>query len=318
MTTEPTGAGSGTPVESFADRRNGPSDQPATESRHTRPDGPPALLIEGVQVRFGGRLALDVESMAIPAGKIVGIVGANGAGKTTLFDVISGFINADRGSVRLDGTTELLGRPPEYRAKVGIGRSFQEAGMFGSMTVAETVATALHHRLGTPSVISAALGMPWARRREREIAREAEELIARIGLEPFYDKLINELSTGTRRIVDLACALAQRPRVLLLDEPGSGVAQSEIDSLRVLIRQIREQLDCTLVVIEHDIPLLRGISDVMFALEVGKVISFGTPDEVLTDPGVVAAYLGTDETAIARSGTATGRRAACGSGAGGK
>jgi len=269
----------------------------------------PALLAEGVQVRFGGRLALDVDTMAIPAGQIVGIVGANGAGKTTLFDVISGFVAADRGSVKLDGTTELLGRAPEYRAKVGIARSFQEASLFGSMTLVETISVALHHQVGASSALSAALGTPWARRSERRIAQAADELIERVGLTPYYDKMIRELSTGTRRIVDLACALAQQPKVLLLDEPGAGVAQSEIEPLRALIRYIQEHLGCTLVVIEHDIPLLRGISDVMFALEVGRVISYGTPDEVLTDPHVVAAYLGTDQTAIGRSGAA-GRRAA--------
>jgi ABC-type branched-subunit amino acid transport system ATPase component len=261
-----------------------------------------ALEIRGVRVTYGGIVALDVDEMAIPRGQIVGIVGANGAGKTTLLDVISGFTVADRGSVLLDGEKELRKTAPSSRAKRGISRSFQGAELFASMTVAETVRAGLHHRLGSASVFGAALGAPWTRRRERAIVREADTLIEQMGLLSFYDKLIGELSTGTRRIVDLTCALAQQPRVLLLDEPGSGVAQSEIDALRKLILQIRDSVGCTLVVVEHDIPLLRSISDLMFALEAGRVIARGSADEVLSDPAVIAAYLGTDQTAIARSG----------------
>jgi ABC-type branched-subunit amino acid transport system ATPase component len=267
-----------------------------------------ALVISGVRVTYGGIVALDVEEMAIPRGQVVGIVGANGAGKTTLLDVISGFTVADCGSVLLDGESEILGKAPSRRAKLGIARSFQGAELFSSMTVADTVRAALHQRLGSPSVFGAAVGAPWTRRRERAIAREADALVEQMGLLPFYDKLIGELSTGTRRIVDLACAFAQRPRVLLLDEPGAGVAQSEIDALRKLILEIRDAVGCTLVVVEHDIPLLRSISDVMFALEAGRVIARGTADEVLSDPQVVAAYLGTSETAIARSGARASRR----------
>jgi ABC-type branched-subunit amino acid transport system ATPase component len=267
-----------------------------------------ALLVRGVRVTYGGLTALDVDELAIPSGQVVGIVGANGAGKTTLLDVISGFTDADRGgSVLLDGTRELLGKAPSRRAKLGISRSFQGAELFPSMSVADTVRVALHQRLGSVSVFGAVLGAPWARRRERSIAREADELVEQMGLLPFYDKLIGELSTGTRRIVDLACALAQRPRVLLLDEPGAGVAQSEIEALRKLILQIRDAVGCTLVVVEHDIPLLRSLSDLMFALEAGRVIARGSPDEVLANPEVVAAYLGTDATAIARSGVAVER-----------
>jgi ABC-type branched-subunit amino acid transport system ATPase component len=262
-----------------------------------------ALVIKGVRVTYGGLIALDVDEMEIPRGQIVGIVGANGAGKTTLLDVISGFTIADSGSVLLDGEKELLRTAPSRRAKRGIGRSFQGAELFSSMTVADTVRAGLHQRLGAVSVFGAALGAPWTRRRERAIAREADALVEQMGLLPFYDKLIGELSTGTRRIVDLTCALGQRPRVLLLDEPGAGVAQSEIPALRKLILQIRETVGCTVVVVEHDIPLLRSLTDMMFALEAGRVIARGSADEVLSDPEVVAAYLGTNETAIARSGT---------------
>jgi ABC-type branched-subunit amino acid transport system ATPase component len=261
-----------------------------------------ALVVKDVRVTYGGLVALDVDEMAIPRGQIVGIVGANGAGKTTLLDVISGFTIAERGSVVLDGEKELLRTAPSRRAKRGVARSFQGAELFTSMTVADTVRAALHQRLGAVSILGAAVGAPWSRRRERTIAREADALVEQMGLLPYYDKLIGELSTGTRRIVDLSCALAQRPSVLLLDEPGAGVAQSEIDALRKLILRIRDSVGCTVVVVEHDIPLLRSLSDLMFALEAGRVIARGSADEVLADPQVVAAYLGTNETAIARSG----------------
>ena len=208
-----------------------------------------ALVVKGVRVTYGGITALDVEELAIPRGQVVGIVGANGAGKTTLLDVISGFTVADCGSVLLDGTREVLGKAPNRRAKLGIGRSFQGAELFPAMTVADTVRVSLHHRLGSVSVFGAVLGAPWARRRERAIAREADALIEQMGLGSFYDKLIGELSTGTRRIVDLACALGQQPRVLLLDEPGAGVAHSEIDALRKLILMFRDVVGCSLVVV---------------------------------------------------------------------
>jgi ABC-type branched-subunit amino acid transport system ATPase component len=266
----------------------------------------PALVVTGVQVNFGGRRALDVDELIVPSGQIVGIVGANGAGKTTLLDVISGFVIPTTGSVRVGGEVELVGASPVRRARHGIARSFQNAGLFPSLTVAQTVAAALHHRLGTGTALGAAIGSPWARRRERRIGAERDDLIERMGLDRFYDKMIGELSTGTRRIVDLTCVLAQAPTLLMLDEPGAGVAQSEIPALRKLILSVRGSLACTVLVIEHDIPLLRSICDSMFALEAGRVIAHGTPEAVLSDPEVVAAYLGTDRVAIDRSGAAAG------------
>ena len=233
------------------------------------------LDVSGVRVRFGGISALNVEEMRIPRSQIVGVVGANGAGKTTLLDVISGFVKSSGGSVLFEGRTDLLRLRPEARAKLGIIRSFQSADLFTSMTVYQTVATACHKQIGIPGLLGSIAGGPWSRAKDRRIRDEAEAIIDRMGLERYYDKFISELSTGTRRIVDLACAVAQRPRVLLLDEPGSGIAQSETAALGKLIVHIRDSLDCTLVVIEHDIPLLRNISDVMYVLEVGEVIVLG-------------------------------------------
>jgi branched-chain amino acid transport system ATP-binding protein len=271
-----------------------------------RQDGDIVLRITDVVVRFGGLTAVDVDEMLIPSGAIVGIVGANGAGKTTLFDVLSGFVEPQQGSVVLDGTTELMGMKPELRAQRGLGRSFQNATLFESMTVAETLAVAFHTRLSGGSLLGAALGL--RRLAERGVTAKVDELVELMGLGSFYDKFIHELSTGSRRIVDLACVLAHRPRVLLLDEPSSGIAQREVEALGNLLVRVKEALGCTFVVIEHDIPLIRTLSDAMYGMETGRVIARGTPDEVLNDHRVIEAYLGTDPTTISRSGAIGGGR----------
>ncbi|HZQ26512.1 MAG TPA: ATP-binding cassette domain-containing protein [Acidimicrobiales bacterium] len=271
-----------------------------------RQDGDIVLRITGVVVRFGGLTAVDVDEMLIPSGAIVGIVGANGAGKTTLFDVLSGFVEPQQGSVVLDGATELIGMKPELRAQRGLGRSFQNATLFESMTVAETLAVAFHTHLPNASLFGAALGS--RRLAERGVAAKVDELVELMGLASFYDKFIHELSTGSRRIVDLACVLAHRPRVLLLDEPSSGIAQREVEALGNLLVRVKEALGCTFVVIEHDIPLIRTLSDAMYGMETGRVIARGTPDEVLNDHRVIEAYLGTDPTTISRSGAIGGGR----------
>src|SRR5581483_2845768 len=195
----------------------GPRSRPPAEASHVttapwRQDGDIVLRITGVVVRFGGLTAVDVDEMLIPSGAIVGIVGANGAGKTTLFDVLSGFVEPQQGSVVLDGATELIGMKPELRAQRGLGRSFQNATLFESMTVAETLAVAFHTHLPNASLFGAALGS--RRLAERGVAAKVDELVELMGLASFYDKFIHELSTGSRRIVDLACVLAHRPRVL--------------------------------------------------------------------------------------------------------
>jgi ABC-type branched-subunit amino acid transport system ATPase component len=265
---------------------------------------PMALRIQDVVVRFGGLTAVDVTEMRVPQGSIVGIVGANGAGKTTLFDVLSGFIAPERGSVLLDGEHELVGKRPEQRSKLGLGRSFQNAMLFDSMTVAETIGVAFHNRMPAGTLWGAALGMQLGV--ESRLATRIDELVDLLGLGSFRDKFIHELSTGTRRVVDLGCILAQRPRVLLLDEPSSGIAQREVEALEGLIRRVKDALGCTFIVIEHDIPLIRSLSDAMYAMETGRVIAAGTPDEVLNDTRVIEAYLGTSDVAISRSGKVVG------------
>jgi ABC-type branched-subunit amino acid transport system ATPase component/ABC-type branched-subunit amino acid transport system permease subunit len=262
----------------------------------------PALQATDVSVRFGGRLALDGVSVRADHGEVVGLIGSNGAGKSTLMNVVSGFIRPETGRIRLHDRdiTPLL---PHERARAGLGRVFQDARLFGDLTVTEAVKVALEGRERSETVPSM-LWLPPARRAERAKTAQAAELVGFLGLGRYADSFISSLSTGTRRIAELACLLALQPRVILLDEPTAGVAQRETEAFGPLLRRIAGELSATLVVIEHDMPLIMSISDRVYCLSAGQVIAEGDPAEVRSDPAVVAAYLGTDERAIERSDTA--------------
>jgi ABC-type branched-subunit amino acid transport system ATPase component len=258
------------------------------------------LVVREVDVRFGGLVALDGASIEVRPAEIVGLIGPNGAGKTTLINAISGVIQIGSGSITVDGA-ELRGLPPDYRVGFGLGRSFQDALLFPGLTVRETLQVAMSRqaRVGT---VSSMLGAPWARATDRRTRHDADEVLGRFGLEPWADALTSELSTGTRRICDLAAQVAARPRVLLLDEPTAGVAQRDAEAFAPLLRRIRDELDCAILIVEHDMPLLMGLCDRVYAMESGRVIAEGTPPEIRADSLVIASYLGTDNTAIDRSG----------------
>ncbi len=264
------------------------------------------LEVRGLRKRYGGVVALDDVSLTISAGEIVGFIGPNGAGKTSLFDAISGFLPIDGGRVLMaanDGETyDLTERPAQVRSRLGLGRSFQDGRLFPALTVRETIAVALECSVAVKDPIAAALYLPAVIDSEAAVYERVEQLIEFMGLEAFRDKFTHELSTGSRRIVDLACVLAHQPTVLLLDEPSSGIAQRESEALGPLMLKIRDQLGASLLVIEHDLPLLSSVSDRMIAMDLGAVIAMGPPQEVVHDPVVVASYLGDNEAAIARSG----------------
>ncbi|MHB8465345.1 MAG: ABC transporter ATP-binding protein, partial [Acidimicrobiales bacterium] len=194
-----------------------------------------ALIVEDLSVRFGGVVAVDRVSFEVEPHAILGVIGPNGAGKTTVFDAICGFVPS-AGRVEIGGR-RMDGAPPEARARVGLGRSFQDAKLFPSLTVAEVLACAFERHLSsrTNGVVSTALGLPWVRRSERDVRARVDALIALMGLGAFRDKFVSELSTGSRRIVDLAVILAHDPSVLLLDEPSSGIAQRETEALGPLL-----------------------------------------------------------------------------------
>jgi len=250
------------------------------------------LECRGVVRRFGGLTALDGVDLDVAPGTAVGIIGHNGAGKTTLFDVISGFLAPDAGEVRLCGV-DVSGEPPHRRAAVaGLGRSFQEARLYPSLTVAETVAVALERHLPNHDTLAAALALPASTYMEAQVAERVTDVLGLLGLTGYRNHRIADLSTGTRRIVELACVLAQDPAVLLLDEPSAGVAQRETEALAPLLRRVREATGCSLVIIEHDMRLISAVCDELVALEFGSVIARGAPAEVLAHPKVIASYLG--------------------------
>ncbi|MCL3818708.1 ABC transporter permease subunit [Aeromicrobium wangtongii] len=263
-------------------------------------DGGPVLAVNGVTRRFGGLVAVDNVSLDAKQGEIVGIIGPNGAGKTTLFELVAGFTAPNEGQI-VYGGQDVTASTPEQRAKVGLVRSFQDAALFPTLSVHETLMLA-QERVDPSGLWAASLGGRVAERRKAEMA---DELLERMALTPFARMSIGELSTGTRRVVELACLLALEPRVLLLDEPSAGIAQSESEPLGELLLGIRRELGTTMVIIEHDLPLLSHLCDRMIAMNLGRVIAAGTPDEVREHPEVVRSYLGTDENAITRSAVRT-------------
>jgi ABC-type branched-subunit amino acid transport system ATPase component/ABC-type branched-subunit amino acid transport system permease subunit len=265
------------------------------------------LACEEIVKDFGGIRALDHVNFELRKGEILGLIGHNGAGKTTLFDVINGFLTPDRGRVFLGGA-RIDHLSAAERATLGLGRSFQEARLFPSLTVEETIAVALERHLWSRDIVAAGLRLPASTLSEYAVAQRVDELVGQLGLGRYAESPVARLSTGTRRIVELACALAHDPAILLLDEPSGGVAQKETEALGPLLRQVREETGCAMLVIEHDMPLLTGLCDRLIALELGAVIAEGQPAAVLEHPRVIESYLGSDLAANNRSGTAPRQR----------
>ncbi len=259
------------------------------------------LEVQGLTKAFGGIRATNDVDFSLARGEILGFIGPNGAGKTTLFDQISGFLVPDAGRIFLGGL-DVTGAGPDSRARLGLGRSFQDARLFPSMTVTDTIKMALERRLPLRDPIAAALHLPEIQETERALDATVDDLVELMGLQSFADKFVGELSTGSRRIVDLACIVAHEPDVILFDEPSSGIAQRETEALGPLLRRIRASTGASLLVIEHDMPLITGISDRLIALDLGTVIADGRPRDVVSHPLVVSAYLGTNDAAISRSG----------------
>jgi branched-chain amino acid transport system ATP-binding protein len=263
-----------------------------------------ALEVRGLTVSFGGVTAVNDVSFSVVSGEVLGIIGPNGAGKTTLFDLISGFTQPDSGSV-LVGDADVTSMSPDARARVGLGRSFQSARLFPALTVREAIAVA-YERRAAKGWIGAALWSPTVRRKEAQLQRRVDGLVELLGLEAYADKFVRELSTGTRRAVDIACIMASEPKVLLLDEPSTGLAQAESEALGPSLLRVVRDTGCALVVIEHDMPLITSISDRMLALDLGSVLATGTPDEVCSSPAVLTSYLSASADVLERSGSRVG------------
>jgi ABC-type branched-subunit amino acid transport system ATPase component len=244
-------------------------------------------------------------SIQLHEGEIVGIVGPNGAGKTTLFDLISGFLLPDSGSVIVEGV-DVTRRRPQRRAKLGLARSFQDARLFGALTVHQAVCVALDRPIQVWDPITAMLYFPNVVLAERRLGKRADELVTMMGLDDYRDKFVSDLSTGSRRIVDLACQIGIEPKVILFDEPSSGIAQRETEALGPLLLRIRDITGASILLIEHDMPLVSSVSDRIIACDLGRVVVEGDWELVRNHPHVVASYLGSTREVIERSGPSKG------------
>ena len=275
-----------------------------TDSKAERPrvDGAVCLSTASLTKSYGGVTAVNGVTFDLHDNEILGFIGPNGAGKTTLFDLISGFARADRGHVHLDGR-DITGLPAADRHARGLGRAFQDARLWPGLTVAEALAVAVHDEGDIEAVFPSMLGIPRVADSERLIHDRVDELIEQLNLQAFRNKFIGELSTGTRRIVELGCIVGHRPSVVLLDEPSSGIAQRETEALAPLLTGIRQQLGCAILIIEHDIPLISTVADRLIALDLGAVVADGAPEAVLTDPRVVESYLGSEHQPQSRNGS---------------
>ena len=264
--------------------------------------GPARLELSGVVVDFGGVRAVDGAGLVAEPGSIVGLIGPNGSGKTTMLDVISGLVTPDEGSVLLDGVS-LVEYLPEERSSLGLVRSFQDCRLFPELTVEEVLLLTLDSSRPV-GVVSSSLQAPWARRREREKRAAVDEVVGSFGIGRFRRHQISQLSTGTRRVVDLASIVLARPRLLLLDEPTAGIAQREAEAFVPLLRRLHRLADTTIVLVEHDVPLVFALCSQVVMMETGAVVSQGTPDQVSRDPRALASYLGASAEALAVSGAA--------------
>jgi ABC-type branched-subunit amino acid transport system ATPase component len=269
----------------------------ASEARVRRPA---QLRVEDVSVRFGGVHALNGVTFTAEAGSIVGLIGANGSGKTTTLDVISGLVKPQAGRVRLDGT-DLGEYLPEERLGVGMVRSFQDCRLYPELSVLDVLLLSEDARHEV-AVLSTTLRLPWARRAERRKLEAVDLVIGAFGLDRFRHHRTAELSTGTRRVVDLASIVLAQPRLLLLDEPTAGIAQREAEAFIPLLRRIHEVTDTTIVLVEHDVPLVFELCSTVIVMELGQVVVAGPPDQVRADPKALAAYLGASDEALMASG----------------